>query len=89
MLLKIFKTNPLLLLIFGIAFSVLLWGSTVFHTTETARTYTDITLLAPFFDRIHDMVLLKAAMGFAILLIEAATWNSIVNKHSLLRQSTY
>ncbi len=89
MLLKIFKTNPLLLLIFGIAFSVFLWGSTVFHAAVTPRTYTDLTLLAPFFDQIHDKVLLKAAMGFAILIIQAATWNTIVNKHSLLRQSTY
>jgi len=89
MLLKLFKTNPLLLLIFGIALGVLLWGSTVFHTVETTREYTDVTLLAPFFDWIHKFPMLKAAAGFAILLIEAATWNTIVNRHSLLRQSTY
>jgi len=89
MLLKIFKTNPLLLLIFGIVFSAVLWAATVLHPGEIARPYTDVTLLAPFFDWIHSFPLVKDVLGFTTLLLMASTWNSIINKHSLLGQSTW
>jgi hypothetical protein len=89
MLLKIFKTNPLLLLVFGIALSAGLWAYTLLQPAEITRPYTDITLLAPFFDRIHDLTMLKGGLGFAILLIEAGIWNRIVNRHSLLKQTTW
>lgn len=78
-----------MLLVFGIISCAALWFVTVMQPGETTRPYTDITLLAPFFDRIHDLPLLKAVLGFAILLIEAATWNRIINKQSLLKQSSY
>lgn len=89
MLLKIFKTNPLLLLIFGIGLSVALWALTILHPGEMKYPYTDITLLAPFFDWIHNFPVVKEVLGFTILLLEAGIWNRIVNKHSLLRQSTW
>ncbi len=89
MLLKIFKTNPFLLLIFSLLFSIVLWVTTALKPAIAAQSYTDITLLAPFFDKIRNYPLLKALAGFAILLIESAIWNRIVNKHSLLKQSTY
>jgi hypothetical protein len=89
MLLKIYKTNPFLLLLSGIALSLVIWIVTILKPGETTRSYTDITLLAPFFDQIHNYPILKAILGYAMLLAEAATWNRIVNKHSLLRQSTY
>ncbi len=89
MFLKIFKTNPLLLLAFGILLCAGLWAFTVLHPAQVARPYTDITLLAPFFDRIHDFPVVKEILGFAILLLEAGIWNRIVNRHSLLRQTTW
>ncbi len=89
MLLKIFKNNPLLLLVFGIGLSVILWSVTIMKPGEITHPYTDITLLAPFFDHIHSFPLVKEILGFAILLLEAALWNTIINRHSLLRQSTY
>jgi hypothetical protein len=89
MLLKIVKTNPLLLLVLGIGLSVALWTLTILYTGEMAHPYTDITLLAPFFDRIHNFPVVKEALGFACLLVTAGIWNRIVNKHSLLRQTTW
>lgn len=89
MLLKLFKTNPLLLLIFGIAFCIATWAGTVFHTGGIIRPYTDVTLLAPFFDWIHSFPLLKEALGFTTLLIMAGIWNRIITKHSLLGSSTW
>jgi hypothetical protein len=89
MLLKIFKTNPLLLLVFGIVFYVVLWAATVFRSGEVTQTYTDITLLAPFFDWIHSFPMLKEALGFVVLLLMAGIWNKIISKHSLLGSSTW
>ena len=89
MLLKIFKTNPLLLLISGIVFCVVLWVATVLHPGQITHPYTDVTLLAPFFDKIHSFPLVKEILGLALLLLMAGVWNRIVNKHSLLKQSTY
>ncbi len=89
MLLKLFKTNPLLLLVFGIGLSTALWVLTILHPGKTIYPYADITLLAPFFDWIHNFPVVKEVLGFAVLLIEAGVWNRIVNKHSLLRQSTW
>jgi len=77
------------MLVSGIAFSAALWTATILHTGEATRPYTDITLLAPFFDWLRNFPLLKASLGLALLLLEAATWNNIINKHSLLKQSTY
>jgi hypothetical protein len=89
MFLKIFKTNPFLLLLFAIAFILIIWVVTVLKPGETTQAYTDITLLSPFFDWLHNFPLVKSVLGFAMLLLQAATWNRIINKHSLLRQSTY
>jgi hypothetical protein len=89
MLLKLFKANPLLMLIFGIGLSAALWTLTILHPGKTIYPYADITLLAPFFDWIHNFPVVKEILGFAILLIEAFTWNRIVNKHSLLRQTSW
>lgn len=89
MLLRIVKSNPLLLLAFGIALGAGLWAYTMLQPGEINRSYTDITLLAPFFDRIHNLTLLKGILGFATLLIEAGIWARIVNRHSLLRQTTW
>lgn len=89
MLLKIYKSNPLFLLVSGIAFCLVLWGTAVLHPNEIAHSYTDVTLLAPFFDRIHNFPMAKGILGLALLLLIAGLWNRVVNKHSLLRQSTY
>jgi hypothetical protein len=89
MLLKLFKTNPMLLLLFGIIFSIVLWAVTVFHPVGPTLSYTDVTLLAPFYDRIHSLPVFKEALGFSMLLLMAGVWNNIVNKHSLLGQSSY
>jgi len=89
MLLKILKANPLLLLVSGIAFCTLLWAVSFLHPNETSYSYTDITLLAPLFDRVYDFPLVKGILGLALLLLMAGLWNRIVNKHSLLKQSTY
>jgi hypothetical protein len=89
MLLKLFKNNPLLLLISGIIFCVTLWVATILHPGTTIYPYKDITLLAPFFDWIHSFPLVKEVLGFATLLLMASTWNRIITKHSLLGQSTW
>jgi len=88
MLLKILKNSPLLLLVIGIAFSLAICVMTALHPAQT-YSYAQLTLLAPIFDRLHDFPLLKTGLGFATVLIMAVTWNTIVNKHSLLKQSSY
>jgi len=89
MLLKIFKTNPLLLLIFGIAFCIGLWAAIVLRPVEISHPYTDVTLLAPFFDWIHSFPLVKEILGFATLLLMASMWNRIITRHTLLGNSTW
>lgn len=88
MLLKLFKTNPLLLLVFGIAFCAVLWAATVIRPGVISHPYTDVTLLAPFFDWIHRFPLVKEILGFSTLLVMASTWNRIITKHALLGNST-
>lgn len=77
------------MLVSGIFFCIALWSVTIFHPAETARPYTDITLLAPFFDWIHNFPLVKEVLGFALLIVMAVAWNKIINKHSLLGQATW
>jgi len=89
MLLKIFKANPLLLLVSGIAFCALLWAASFLHPNETMYSYTDVTLLSPVFEKVSNFPLIKGILGLAVLLLIAGVWNRIVNKHSLLKQSTY
>jgi len=90
MLLRIFKNSPLASLILGIGLTIILWVLTVvLRPGEITRSYTDITLLAPFFDWIHSFPLVKEILGFAILIIEAAIWNNRIEKHALLKQTTY
>ena len=89
MLLKIFKNNPILLLVSSLLFCMVLWSTAILHPGEITRSYTDITLLAPFFDWMHNFPMVKGILGVALLLLIAGLWNRIVNKHSLLKQSTY
>lgn len=79
----------MLSLVFGIAFCLMLWVAAVLHPGEITHPYADITLLAPFFEWIHSFPLVKEILGLAMLLLMAGVWNRVVNKHSLLKQSTY
>jgi hypothetical protein len=89
MLLKIFKDNPLIVLIFGIVFSVVLWAVTIFRLGEITPPYAGVTLFPSFFERANDLPWLRAVLGLTLLVLQAATWNRIVNKHGLLKQAGY
>lgn len=79
----------MLLLVSGILFCMVLWSTAILHPGEITRSYTDITLLAPFFDWMHGFPMIKGIFGVILLLLVAGIWNRLVNKHSLLKQSTY
>lgn len=79
----------MLLLVSGILFCLVLWSTAILKPDETTRSYTDITLLATFFDWIQGFTMVKGILGVALLLLIAGLWNRLVNKHSLLKQSTY
>ena len=79
----------MLLLVSGIAFCTMLWVAAFLHPSEITHPYSYVTLLAPVFDRIHGLPVIKGILGLALLILMAGVWNRIVNKHSLLKQSTY
>ena len=56
---------------------------------ETPVSYGQITLLGPLFDKIPDVRIVRILLALVIILIEAALWNTIINRQSLLKQSTY
>jgi hypothetical protein len=88
MLLRILKSNPLVSLVLPVLLAVTVWVS-VYAAHGSEQLKTGIPMFETVFSWLIKMPLVSVIVAFALLVLEAFMWNTFVNAHGLLKQSSY
>jgi hypothetical protein len=86
-MLKILRSNPLISLVFPVLLAIGIWcGSYMIHGNFLAKS--GMPMFDVFWGWLLKMPAISLFTGFSILILEAFTWNTFINRESLLKQST-
>src|SRR4029077_9994088 len=88
-MLRILKANPILLLVLPVLLGSAIWAWVALLQGGTAFYSNTMPMFNTFFHWISFFPIGSLILGFAMLLLEAFALNSFINKHSLLKQSSY
>ena len=89
MVLRILRSNPILLLVFTILAGVGIWLWIGILPAKTTDYKWNVFFLNDFWAWMTRFHLFSAIFGAILVLAEAFIWNSFVNSNSLLKQSAY
>jgi hypothetical protein len=88
-MLRILKANPILLLVLPVLLGGAIWAWVALLPGSSSFYGDTMPMFNTFFRWISYFPIGALVLGFAVLLLEAFTLNSFINKHSLLKQSSY
>jgi hypothetical protein len=88
MLLRVFKSNPLISLVLPVALAVAVWVS-VYAVHGEMHLKSGIPMFEVLFGWLLKMPVASVIAAFAVLAFEAFLWNAFINKQGLLKQSSY
>ena len=89
MLLRILRSNPILLLVLSILAGAGAWFWIAFSPARYAFYINTGPIFNVFFGWLIKLPVLNIIFGLLVILLQAFSWNAFVNNNSLLKQSTY
>jgi hypothetical protein len=86
-MLRILRSNPLISLVFPVLLAIGIWcGTYIIHGNVLVKS--SMPMFDVFWGWLFKMPVITVFTGFAILILEAFTWNTFINRESLLKQSS-